>query len=202
MYVTQEQLHQELEETESRLTLQIECVQSELRDFKVDICSDVRVALAEQEQRFDHKLADWLSVIRTDIENFRIIIFQEMRKESELQRFYFQQHMEEVMVKQREQFNADITRHMTALGEEYQWRLSATGEKVDLIWEKCERKYVELEQKDMLLAEKVALLEEYLPTYPRNHKGFAQLGRKSERLKSKQVKGDKRNIKKKPYSNK
>jgi hypothetical protein len=38
------------------------------------------------------------------------------------------------------------------------------GEKVDLTWEKCERKYVVLEQNDMLLAEKVALLEEYLPS--------------------------------------
>jgi hypothetical protein len=121
MYVTQEQLHKELGDVESRLTEKIErlegttsClqtsindVQSELRDFKVDIRSDMRVALAEQEQRFDQKFTDWLSVIRTDIENFKIVIIEEMEKKLQLQRFYFQQDMEIIMKKQREEFNAD-----------------------------------------------------------------------------------------------
>lgn len=126
------------------------------------------------ESRFNDKLGEWISVLRIDMENQRIVFENSMQKQMQLQRFYFQKDMEELMVKQREQFNADIARHMTTLGEEYQWRLSAVGEKVDLTWEKCERKYVELDQKDLVLAEKVALLEEYLPSYPRNHKGKAQ----------------------------
>lgn len=156
----------------------IDDVRTELRDFK----SDIRVDLAERYEKWGRQLSEWVTILRTDMENHKIVFFQEMRKESELQQLKFVQRMEEhgeiILKKNREQFNEDMTRHMTALGEEYQWRLAAVGEKVDLTWEKCERKYVELEQKDMVLAEKVALLEEYLPSHPRNHKGTAQSGRK------------------------
>lgn len=133
--------------------------------------------LSEQDQRWDQKLANWLSVLRTDIENFKVVIIEEFKKESQLQRIYFQQDMEIIMKKQREEFGAEMTRHMTALSEEYQWRLSAVGEKVDLTWEKCERKYIELAETDKTLAEKVTLLEEYLP------RRSSRKGRASRRTK-------------------
>ena len=110
-------------------------------------------------------------------------LIDELRKESELQRFQFRQDMEEsnekLLKKNREEFNADIVRHMSVLAGEYQWRLATVGEKVDMTWEKCEREHGAFEQKEMTLADKVALLEEYLPTYPRNHKGMGQADRKN-----------------------
>lgn len=81
---------------------------------------------------------------------------------------------EKILKKQREEFNADVAHHMSVLVGEYQWRLATVVEKVDMTWEKCEREHGAFEQKEMTLANKVALLEEYLPTYPRNHKGRAQ----------------------------
>ncbi len=123
--------------------------------------------------------------LHKEFENFTIVIIQELRKELELQRSYFRQDMEIMMKKQREEFNADVVRHMSVLAGEYQWRLATVGEKLDMTWEKCEREHDAFEQKDMTLADKVALLEEYLPTYPRNHKGIGQAGRKSEKKRAK-----------------
>lgn len=123
--------------------------------------------------------------LHKELENSRAILIDEFRKESELQRYKFRQEMEEfcekLLKKQREEFNADVVRHMSVMTGEYQWRLATVGEKVDMTWEKCEREHGAFEQKDMTLADKVALLEEYLPTYPRNHKGMGQAGRKSEK---------------------
>ncbi|MBP6974736.1 MAG: hypothetical protein KBB54_02210 [Candidatus Pacebacteria bacterium] len=110
-------------------------------------------------------------------------LIDELRKESELQRYQFRQDMEEsnekLLKKNREEFNADIVRHMSVLAGEYQWRLATVVEKVDMTWEKCEREHGAFERKEMTLADKVALLEEYLPTYPRNHKGMGQADRKN-----------------------
>ena len=198
--VTREQLSEDLKVLDEKLSEQIvressglrnviENVQSELRNFKSEV-SDLRVELnlrfTEQNLKFERILADWLIVTRTDIENFRIVTVQEFRKESELQRYQFRKDMEEfnekLLKKHREEWNVDMARYMSALGEEYQWRLAAVGEKVDMTWEKCERKYVELERKDMTLADKVTLLEEYLPNHPspRQHKGKKQPGRKKK----------------------
>ncbi len=122
--------------------------------------------------------------LHKELENSRAILIDEFRKESELQRYQFRQDMEEffekLLKKQREEFNIDVVRHMSVLADEYQWRLAAVGEKVDMTWEKCEREHGVFEQKEMTLADKVALLEEYLPTYPRNHKGAAQASRKGK----------------------
>ncbi len=85
--------------------------------------------------------------------------------------------VEELLLAQRDGFNMDVVRHMSVLAGEYQWRLSALGEKVDLTWEKSERKYAESDKHDMLMSEKVALLEQYLPMHPRQHKGQAQAQR-------------------------
>lgn len=126
--------------------------------------------------------------LHKELENSRAILIDEFRKESELQRYKFRQEMEEfcekLLKKQREEFNADVVRHMSVMAGEYQWRLATVGEKVDMTWEKCEREHGAFEQKDMTLADKVALLEEYLPTYPRNHKGIGQAGRKSEKRRA------------------
>jgi hypothetical protein len=122
--------------------------------------------------------------LHKELENSRAILIDEFRKESELQRYKFRQEMEEfcekLLKKQREEFNVDVVRHMSVLAGEYQWRLATVGEKVDMTWEKCEREHGAFEQKEMTLADKVALLEEYLPTYPRNHKGAAQASRKGK----------------------
>ncbi len=170
MEVTREQLHEKLDGLENKLSINIDTIRNNLQEFRADI---------------DTHFVDWLSTIRTDIENSRIVAIEEFKKESQLQRYYFRQDMEIMMKKQREEFNADITRHMSVLAGEYQWRLATVGEKVDMTWEKCEREHGVFEQKDMTLADKVALLEEYLPTYPRNHKGIGQAGRKSEKKRVK-----------------
>lgn len=86
--------------------------------------------------------------------------------------------VEEILLVQREGFNTDVVRHMSVLAGEYQWRLATAVEKVDMTWEKCEREHGTFERNEMTLAEKVALLEEYLPTYPRHNKGIAQPARK------------------------
>lgn len=121
--------------------------------------------------------------LHKELENSTIVIIQELRKELELQRSCFRQDMEEfcenLLKKQREEFNADVVRHMSVMAGEYQWRLATVVEKVDMTWEKCEREHGAFEQKEMTLADKVALLEEYLPTYPRNHKGMGQADRKN-----------------------
>lgn len=88
--------------------------------------------------------------------------------------------VEELLLVQRDGFNMDVVRHMSVLAGEYQWRLSALGEKVDLTWEKSERKYAESDKHDMLMSEKVALIEQYLPMHPRQHKGRAQRARKDK----------------------
>jgi hypothetical protein len=122
--------------------------------------------------------------LRKELEDSRAILIDELRKESELQRYQFRQDMEEffekLLKKQREEFNEDVVRHMSVLAGEYQWRLATVVEKVDMTWEKCEREHGAFEQKELTLADKVALLEEYLPIYPRNHKGAAQASRKSK----------------------
>lgn len=138
--------------------------------------------------------------LHKELENSRAILIDEFRKESELQRYKFRQDMEEfcekLLKKQREEFNVDVVRHMSVLAGEYQWRLATVGEKVDMTWEKCEREHGVFEQKEMTLADKVALLEEYLPTYPRNHKGAAQASRKGNyQRKSKSKKRTKKNKK-------
>ncbi|MCF7865467.1 MAG: hypothetical protein K9M11_03105 [Candidatus Pacebacteria bacterium] len=122
--------------------------------------------------------------LHRELEDSRVVLINELRRESEIQRYQFRQDMEEfyekLLKKQREEFNADVVRHMSVLAGEYQWRLATVVEKVDMTWEKCDREHGAFEQKEMTLANKVALLEEYLPTYPRNHKGTAQSSRKSE----------------------
>lgn len=138
--------------------------------------------------------------LHKELENSTIVIIQELRKELELQRSYFRQDMEEfcekILKKQREEFNVDVVRHMSVMAGEYQWRLATVGEKVDMTWEKCEREHGAFEQKEMTLADKVALLEEYLPTYPRNHKGAAQASRKGKNQeKSNGKKGTKKSKK-------
>ena len=122
--------------------------------------------------------------LHKELEDSRAILLDELIKESELQRYQFRQDIEDffekLLKKQREEFNEDVVRHMSVLAGEYQWRLATVVEKVDMTWEKCEREHGAFEQKEMTLADKVALLEEYLPTYRRNHKGAAQAPRKSK----------------------
>jgi hypothetical protein len=128
---------------------------------------------------------------------------EQLEKHIEMLRLWIQEDIrrifEEVLSAQRESFNTDVVRHMSVLAGEYQWRLAVVSEKVDTTWEKCEREHGVFEQKEMTLAEKVALLEEYLPTYPRNHKGKAQSSRNNNQknIKNKQKKKDKGNINRK-----
>ncbi len=148
----------------------------------------------EHSKSFEDKLAEFVALLRLDIENQGIIYTNEMKKQLQLQRLWFQEDMkkqmketldealEKALTKQRLQFNEDTARHIGALTEEYQWRISAVGEKVDLIWEKCERKYAEIDTKINSHEEKLEWLGEFLPKnskFLRRNKDVGRAGKKS-----------------------
>lgn len=86
------------------------------------------IRFREHSESFEGKLAEFVALLRLDIENQGIIYTNEMKKQLQLQRLWFQEDtkrivdeaLEKALTKQRLQFNEDTARHIRALTEEYQ----------------------------------------------------------------------------------
>lgn len=55
------------------------------------------------------------------------------------------QFIREAMEEQRLFYQDDFGRHVTSLAEDFQARLKTAGDKMDMIWDKCDKRCAELE---------------------------------------------------------
>ncbi len=88
--------------------------------------------------------------------------FSFVRECMEVQRQAYADDFKRYFKEQNILFNARIERYICTLSEDFQSKLQAVGEKVDLTWEKCERKYQDLDENDRMLEKRVVRAESEL----------------------------------------